>query len=311
MNEPNGDSEEAHGAETTSSNPRVAPIDDSEWQNKEEAESRQAYAYEGEDEIENTLRVFWDFVKRTFREAGPGERLTAWLTMFLILCSLIVAIVYWLQLEQMRKATKASTVAANAATSAAETAKQSMEASNRPWLGAKWAITHDLVSRDGEVWFEIVLMVFNSGHSPALEVSPEVEISPEPIAPFQLRQTCSDADYGVQATERAAKNFGLGAFATPAIFPDPSAPYQEGFMLQMSKDVLARRSYASALPGKLLSPHIGICIAYKSSLPNSPIYHTGYELFLRKKGDAFIPIDRTTPADQLTLTMELGYPYAN
>lgn len=109
MEQPNGDTEESYSAKASSANPRVAPIGNPEGENEEEAKSRQGHGYEGEDEVEHTLRVFWDFVKQTFREAKPGERLTAWLTVVLIFSTLAVAIIYYLQLRQMRRATDLNT----------------------------------------------------------------------------------------------------------------------------------------------------------------------------------------------------------
>jgi hypothetical protein len=74
-----------------------------------------------EDEVEESLRRFGEFVKETFREASPGDRLMTWTNFVLIFIGSVAALVYGCQLEQMR--------VSNSAT------KQAMHDSNRAWIG--------------------------------------------------------------------------------------------------------------------------------------------------------------------------------
>jgi hypothetical protein len=55
-----------------------------------------------QDEVEETLRRFGEFVKRTFREASAGERLTTWTNLILVVIAIVAAVIYGRQLTAMQ-----------------------------------------------------------------------------------------------------------------------------------------------------------------------------------------------------------------
>lgn len=184
MNEPNGDAEESQGPEPAAANPRPPFAGNPERKNNKQAEAGQDSAYEGEDEIERTIKAFWQHVKSIYREARPGERLNTWLTLVLIFCSATVAVIYYLQLRQMIDSTKATKGSATAAQSAAETAAAQLEMSERPWLSiANPHVTTPLAWGSNGLQVTVQFDVRNTGPSPAPMLLPNAELFVLPLKP--------------------------------------------------------------------------------------------------------------------------------
>jgi hypothetical protein len=197
MKEPNGNPEESHRSDPASANPRISAEVDPERNHEEKTEARQDHAYEGEDEIEQSLRLFWNYVKRTFREANPGERLTAWLTMVLIVCSLAVALIYWLQLRQMRFATTAATTSADTAAKSLWHSEMNFRNDRRAWLVFKGLQILDTypASDKSPVSWKYGIDISNVGQSLARnitvhvsQISGFIEPAPAPNLPTMIQR---------------------------------------------------------------------------------------------------------------------------
>lgn len=70
------------------------------------------------------------------KDIRSGERWLIGINATSVILSAVIALIYFGQLNEMRKATEASVKAANAATSAAKTSASQLELTERPWLSA-------------------------------------------------------------------------------------------------------------------------------------------------------------------------------
>lgn len=280
MKEPDGDAKKAHGTRSTPASPRFSPTVNSEGKNKEQTKAGQDQKYEGEDEIEHTFRVFGDFVKRTFRDADPGERLNAWLTLILIGCSLGVAIIYFQQLRQMEAATKA-------ASQSAQTAAAELELSNRPWLSVEITPATDLTwVNNSQPALTFSVSSKNVGKSIAKNAQIDIQLLPAPpgipVAPNAYRvQSELCAHPRIQP---------VGRFH---IFPGAS-PVERKVTLSVTPDAI--NSVRGT--GDLVSLAVVGCVTYNNSF-DKRAYQTFFGLHL---------IGPSTTLGGMPLTLPSGMP---
>lgn len=187
MEEPNGEAYEQSSADPAAADPDSAVLPSSERDDKAQTERTQYETDVTEDEVTEAVRRFWNFVKKTFREADTGERLTAWLTLILIGVGSVTVTVYYKQLEQMRASTQAAGDAAAAAKSAADTAKKAMELDQRAWVGITYPGFN--VDQEGDrLNFVVPIEISNPGKTPARRVRIRARciIIHGPYGPIQL-----------------------------------------------------------------------------------------------------------------------------
>lgn len=248
-----------------------------------------------QDEVEETLRRFGDFVKKTFRESDSGDRLVAWLTIILITVTTVTAVIYWRQLIQTRRS-------ADAATSAANTAASQLELSERPWVDAEIEKVGPLTWNVNGASLPLKFIVKNSGSSPALQVfvNPAITIRLGGRDVEGLRdQLCAQASQ--------MKN---GFFS---IFPNRTIPMEidMGISREQIKTAIGK---SPTFKGAFVSPVVVACIGYRPSFSASSFYSTSYTLDVLRIDDrtgqplaTFFP-DETVSQDHLSLRLSLINP---
>jgi hypothetical protein len=172
MNEPNDSNREGNDTDDAEAQPSTAFLGEAKTDDQTAAEHGSSHGRDPQDEVEETLRKFGEFVKKTFREASPGERLTAWINLVLIGIGIVGAVTYWRQLAAMQGQLSAM--------------QEQVESTDRPWIEITAATaSHPVIfHRAYEIGVHgndyvnagIKVTVKNVGRSVALDVVPRVEL---------------------------------------------------------------------------------------------------------------------------------------
>lgn len=186
----------------------------------------------------------------------------------LVVLIAVVAINAW-QLYEMRKATEAAKISANAAKGSADIAKDTMVASNRPWLDVKPLIVSPLTFDNSGAHLTVQIETNNLGHSPAVRVSDSEEFIQVIIGlpdPWQdIKRLCQQAD----AQSALPSNRGV----TQTIFPGISGR-RERWSLTISPTEM-NREINPGVRQPYLYPAIVWCVAYQADF-SQVVRHTGY-----------------------------------
>jgi hypothetical protein len=152
MDEPNGSNKESHSTEKSQIDESTVFISETKGDNETPEEHGKSHRGDPQDEIEETLRRFREFVKDTFRRASPGERLTAWTNLMLIAIAFVGAVIYIQQLSAMRGQLDGTIV------------------DQRSWVGPKqFFIVNPPIEANKPI--EIGMDYSNFGKTPAINVS--------------------------------------------------------------------------------------------------------------------------------------------
>jgi hypothetical protein len=163
---------------------------------------------------------------------------------------------------------KATDKAANAARDAADTGRDTLIASNRPWLDVDISIVGPLMFDSAGAHLEANIITSNLGHSPAIHVAKGQEFiqviagSPNPWQ--EIKRRCQSAD----GQSALPANRGV----TQTIFP--GKPQSEHWNLTLSLTEMSKE----IIPGERLPfiyPAIVWCVAYGADFSKST-HHTGY-----------------------------------
>jgi hypothetical protein len=233
-----------------------------------------------DDEVEESLRRFGEFIKETFRKATPGERLIAFLNVVLIVVAIVAATIYGMQLEEMQRANRLT--------------RATLELSQRPWLIADVRLVGPLkFDKMGGVTLPVWYSLKNTGHSPALKVWPSVEMflprNPETEPNMERDKLCARAD-------DSSSHMGQAVFPSGAA-PDPTSIVGTA----VGKEDIQR---GQILNGFII-PTVILCIAYQATLDNE-WHHTGmiFEVHKIENGQPFaIKIGQDVPQDHLSFSL--------
>lgn len=103
MNEPNGGTKESRSTDESQDQGNAAFLAKTTGNNQTPEKHGSGYGSDPQDEVEETFRRFGEFVKETFRNATPGERLAAWTNLIVISVAIVAAVVYFGQLTAMQE----------------------------------------------------------------------------------------------------------------------------------------------------------------------------------------------------------------
>lgn len=115
-----------------------------------------------------TNRPFWPKVRT--------DPVTAF-TLFLVIFTAILSGVGVIQLKLLTRAETVAEKSANAAQQAADVARNTLVATNRPWVSVDLAIVGPLTYTQDEARIEIAFILKNTGTSPAVNVQVDAEIA--------------------------------------------------------------------------------------------------------------------------------------
>lgn len=198
-------------------------------------------------------------------------------------------------LAQIKAQTVQQKTSADAAQAAARTAQDTLVASNRPWLiAAPVSIFGPLEFTRGTIVLPVSYSIRNTGHSPAIKASINVEIfvpryNVEREPEIELKSVCTRAE-------------NLSSQTGQAIFPTGDGPeIQGGVSTATNFQVDSARSF--------IIPTIILCIAYQSTLNENTWHHTGMIFTVDRVEPATpkmtfaIQPGQNLPADRLRLTL--------
>lgn len=205
---------------------------------------------------------------------------------------LFVLIVYTVFTGLMWWANKKS---ADAANSAAKTARDTLIATDRPWLTADVRLAGPLVfDRTGAVSVPVWYAVKNTGHSPAVKAwaFPELFLprNPETEPNIEREKFCSSVTRMTNGTGQA-------------IFPSGSAPDPAGVVSTAVAGNIVRQAESDGF----ISPTIILCIAYQTTLEDK-WHHTGmiFDIFQITNGERLaIKVGQNVPQNQLASSVSI------
>jgi hypothetical protein len=190
-----------------------------------------------------------------------GERWLIGINAFSVIMTIVIALIYWGQLCQMRRATKAAEGANKVAT-------DTLIASNRPWLDIQPTIKGPLTFDKAGAHLTMQVEMVNTGHSPAVRVITSNEfiqiINWNPHPWNELKKIC-DLAGGGSALET---NRGL----TQIVFP--GKPFSDEFSFVMSPDELERK-VVPEYRSPYIYPAVVWCTAYRSDFSDK-VHRIGY-----------------------------------
>jgi hypothetical protein len=153
--------------------------------------------------------------------------------------------------------------AADATKLAADIARDTLIASNRPWMTAEIQITGPLTFGKGQANLPLMYTLKNIGHSPALDVWSDEEL----YLPINAqRDTETERARLCGETEKRSLTMGQ------AVFPGADS---KGQIVTSVSDIAVQKNIADNKLGGFITPAIVVCIAYRSTIEKDTWHHTG------------------------------------
>lgn len=226
-----------------------------------------------------------------------------WLTAaiaFFALCTVGAGLLQWNamkgQLGEIQKQYPELQKAALAARDSADVARDTLIASNRPWMNVEAHVYGSLMFTKDGAYIPITFKSTNIGHSPAMNVWTSAELylpqNPERDTEAERVRLCNTL------TKPLAINAGV------TVFPNTDTGLGS-FNGNATNDAI---KYATAYVKNFLLPTVIACVAYQSTIEKKDVWHTTSIVYdLWKPGQqgtrSAISLSEDVPAYNLRLTL--------